>query len=125
MDVVTSNRLSGDFYDKADALTYAKNGGDEAAAVVSRFWSKQQSTCSDLYKQIREVEASDLSNKEKRQKTRELKALVNGIQKNAMAVEETYRAAVEKNLRKGGMDADDAYRAANKDCFGAEYALQA
>ena len=124
VDVVTSNRLSGDFYDKADALTYAKNGGDEAAAVVSRFWSKQQSACSDLYKQIREVEASDLSNKEKRQKTRELKALVNGIQKNAMAVEETYRAAVEKNLRKGGMDADDAYRAANKDCFGAEYALQ-
>lgn len=124
VDVVTSNRLSGDFYDKADALTYAKNGGDVAAAVVSRFWSKQQSACSDLYKQIREVEASDLSNKEKRQKTRELKALVNGIQKNAMAVEETYRAAVEKNLRKGGMDADDAYRAANKDCFGAEYALQ-
>lgn len=124
VDVVTSNRLSGDFYDEADALTYAKNDGDETAAVVSRFWSKQQSACSDLYKQIREVEASDLSNKEKRQKTRELKALVNGIQKNAMAVEETYRAAVEKNLRKGGMDADDAYRAANKDCFGAEYALQ-
>lgn len=123
VDVVTSNRLSGDFYDKADALTYAKNGGDEAAAVVSRFWSKQQSACSDLYKQIREVESSDLSDREKRQKTRELKALVNGIQKNAMAVEETYRAAVEKNLQKG-MDADDAYRAANKDCFGAEYALQ-
>lgn len=124
VDVVTSNRLSGDFYDEADALTYAKNDGDETAAVVSRFWSKQQSACSDLYKQIREVESSDLSDREKRQKTRELKALVNGIQKNAMAVEETYRAAVEKNLRKGGMDVDDAYRAANKDCFGAEYALQ-
>lgn len=124
VDVVTSNRLSGDFYDEADALTYAKNDGDETAAVVSRFWSKQQSACSDLYKQIRKVESSDLSDREKRQKTRELKALVNGIQKNAMASEETYRAAVEKNLRKGGMDADDAYRAANKDCFGAEYALQ-
>lgn len=123
VDVVTSNRLSGDFYDEADALTYAKNDGDETAAVVSRFWSKQQSACSDLYKQIRKVESSDLSDREKRQKTRELKALVNGIQKNAMASEETYRAAVEKNLQKG-MDSDDAYRAANKDCFGAEYALQ-
>ena len=123
VDAVTSNRLSGDFYDESDALTYAKNGGDEAAAVVSRFWSRQQSACSDLYKQIREVEASDLSDREKRRKTRELKALVNGIQKNAMAVEDTYRAAVEKNLQKG-MDTDDAYRAANKDCFGAEYALQ-
>ena len=123
VDAVTSNRLSGDFYDESDALTYAKNGGDETAAVVSRFWSKQQSACSDLYKQIREVEASNLSDREKRQKTRELKALVNGIQKNAMAVEDTYRAAVEKNLQKG-MDTDDAYRASNKDCFGAEYALQ-
>ena len=123
VDAVTSNRLSGDFYDETDALTYAKNGGDTAAGVVSRFWSKQQSACSDLYKKIRDVEASDLSDREKRQKTRELKALVNGIQKNAMAVEDTYRAAVEKNLRQG-MDADDAYRAANKDCFGAEYALQ-
>ena len=123
VDAVTSNRLSGDFYDESDALTYAKNDGDEAAAVVSRFWSRQQSACSDLYKQIREVEASDLSNREKRQKTRELKALVNGIQKNAMAVEDTYRAAVEKNILRG-MDTDEAYRAANKDCFGAEYALQ-
>lgn len=123
VDVVNSNRLSGDFYDEADQLTYAKNAGDKTAAVVNRFWSKQQSACSDIYQQIREVEASDLSNSEKKQKTRELKAIVNGIQKNAMAVEETYRAAVEKNLFMG-MDADEAYRAANKDCFGAEYALQ-
>lgn len=123
VDAVTSNRLSGDFYDEADTLTYAKNGGDEAAAVVSRFWSKQQSACSDLYKQIREVEASDLPDRDKRQKTRELKALVNGIQKNAMAVEDTYRSAVEKNLQQG-MDTEDAYRTANRDCFGAEYALQ-
>ena len=122
-DVVTNNRVSGDFFDKADELTYAKNGGDETAAVVSRFWSKQQSACSDLWKEIREVEASDLSDKEKRQKTRELKAVVTGIQKNALAVEETYRAAAEKYLRQG-METDDAYRAANKECFGAEYALQ-
>lgn len=122
-DAVTSNRVSGDFFDEADALTYAKNGGDETAAVVSRFWSKQQSACSDLWKEIREVEASDLSDKEKRQKTRELKAVVTGIQKNALAVEESYRTAAEKYLQQG-METKDAYRAANKECFGAEYALQ-
>ena len=120
---VTNNRVSGDFFDEADELTYAKNGGDETAAVVSRFWSKQQSACSDLWKEIREVESSELSDKEKRQKTRELKAVVTGIQKNALAVEESYRAAAEKYLRQG-MEADEAYRAANKECFGAEYALQ-
>ena len=122
-DAVTNNRVSGDFFDEADELTYARNGGDETAAVVSRFWSKQQSACSDLWKEIREVESSDLSDKEKRQKTRELKAVVTGIQKNALAVEESYRAAAEKYLRQG-MEADEAYRAANKECFGAEYAIQ-
>lgn len=122
-DAVTSNRVSGDFFDEADELTYAKTGGDETAAVVSRFWSKQQSACSDLWKEIREVESSDLSDKEKRQKTRELKAVVTGIQKNALAVEESYRTAAEKYLQQG-MEAKDAYRAANKECFGAEYALQ-
>ncbi len=122
-DVVTSNHVSGDFFDEANELTYAKNGGDETAAVVSRFWSKQQSACSDLWKEIREVESSDLSDKEKRQKTRELKAIVTGIQKNAIAVEETYRAAAEKYLNQG-MDTDDAYREANRECFGAEYAIQ-
>lgn len=122
-DAVTSNRVSGDFFDEADALTYAKNGGDETAAVVSRFWSKQQSACSDLWKEIREVESSDLSDKEKRQKTRELKAVVTGIQKNALAVEESYRTAAEKYLQQG-METKDAYRAANKECFGAEYAIR-
>ncbi len=122
-DVVSNNRVSGDFFDEADQLMYAKNGGDEMAAVVSRFWSKQQSTCSDLWKEIREVESSELSDKEKRQKTRELKAVVTGIQKNALAVEETYRAAAEKFLGRG-LEPEDAYREANRECFGAEYALQ-
>ena len=122
-DVVSNNRISGDFFDEADQLIYAKNGGDETAAVVSRFWSKQQSACSDLWKEIREVEASELSDKEKRQKTRELKAVVTGIQKNALAVEETYRAAAEKYLGRG-LEPEDAYREANRECFGAEYALQ-
>lgn len=122
-DVVSSNRVSGDFFDEADQLMYAKNGGDETAAVVSRFWSKQQSACSDLWKEIREVEASKLSDKEKRQKTRELKAVVTGIQKNALAVEETYQAAAEKFLGRG-LEPEDAYREANRECFGAEYALQ-
>ena len=122
-DVVSNNRVSGDFFDEADQLMYAKNGGDETAAVVSRFWSKQQSACSGLWKEIREVEASKLSDKEKRQKTRELKAVVTGIQKNALAVEETYRAVAEKFLGRG-LEPEDAYREANRECFGAEYALQ-
>ena len=124
VDAMSSNRVSGDFYDEANELKYAKNAGDVASGVVSRWWTKQQTACSDLWKQIREVEAStELSDSEKKQQTRELKAIVTGIQKNAIAQEDVFRAAVESHLA-AGEDEDTAYREANKDCFGAEYALQ-
>lgn len=124
VDAMSSNRVSGDFYDEANELKYAKNAGDVASGVVSRWWNKQQTACSDLWKQIREVEAStELSDSEKKQQTRELKAIVTGIQKNAIAQEDVFRDAVESHLA-AGEDEDTAYREANKDCFGAEYALQ-
>lgn len=124
VDAMSSNRVSGDFYDEANELKYAKNAGDVASGVVSRWWNKQQTACSDLWKQIREVEAStELSDSEKKQQTRELKAIVTGIQKNTIAQEDVFRTAVESHLA-AGEDEDTAYREANKDCFGAEYALQ-
>lgn len=124
VDAMSSNRVSGDFYDEANELKYAKNAGDVASGVVSRWWNKQQTACSDLWKQIREVEAStELSDSEKKQQTRELKAIVTGIQKNTIAQEDVFRAAVESHLA-AGEDEDTAYREGNKDCFGAEYALQ-
>ena len=125
VDAMSSNRVSGDFYDEADKLKYAKNSGDVVSGVVSRWWNKQQTVCSDLWKRIREVESSaELSNSEKKRQTRELKAIVTGIQKNAIAQEGVFREAVESHLE-AGEDEDTAYREANKDCFGAEYALQA
>lgn len=125
VDSVNSNRLSGEFYDTAEQLTYAANGGDSTAKAASRFWSKQQKACSDLYAEIREIEESDLSDKEKKQKVKEVKAILNGIQKNALAVLETYEGTVEKYLKGDGEeDVDLAYREANRECFGAEYALQ-
>lgn len=125
VDSVNSNRLSGDFYDTAEQLTYAANGGDSTAKAASRFWNKQQQACSDLYAQIREIEESDLSDKEKKQKVKEVKTILNGIQKNALATLETYEGTVEKYLKGSGEeDVDLAYREANRECFGAEYALQ-
>lgn len=123
LDSVSNNRISGEFYDESDELTYAKNGGDDAAAVVSRFWSKQAAACAGIYAEIRKTENSNLTNAEKKQKVREAKAVLNGIQKNALALEETYRKAAEKAVRETN-DTDDAYREANRECFGAEYALE-
>lgn len=124
VDVKTNNRVGNDFYAERDELTYAKNGGDQAAAVVSRFWARQASSCSEIWKEIREVETSKLSDKEKRRQTRELKEAVTTIQANALEVEETYRKAAERYVA-AGLDTDEAYREANRECFGAEYALEA
>lgn len=127
VDSVSSNKISGEFYDIADELTYAKNSGDTTAKVLSRFWTKQQTACSDIYEQIRDIETSDLSDKEKKEQVRQAEATLNGIQKNALAVLNTYRKSVEEHRAGGTSDeaVEKAYREANKDCFGAEYALQA
>lgn len=125
VDSVSSNKISGEFYDKSDELTYAKNGGDTVAKVVSRFWSKQQSVCSDLYTEIREIEGSSLPDVEKKKKVRESRAVLNGIQKNALTVLDTYEATVKKYLHGNSDEAvEKAYREANRECFGAEYALE-
>lgn len=126
VDSVSSNRISGDFYDAGDAITYARNGGDAAMSVVSRYWNKQVSACGDIYKHIREIEESDrLSNAEKRQQVREAKAILNGIQKNALDGLEAYEEAARRHLTGTLEDEiDDAYREANRECFGPEYALR-
>lgn len=125
VDSVSSNRISGDFYDKSDELTYAKNGGDVSAKVASRFWNRQQTACSNIYQEIRDIENSNLTDAEKKQKVREARAILNGIQKNALSVLDTYQTTVEKYLRgTSDEDLDYAYREANRECFGAEYALQ-
>lgn len=123
VDSVSSNRISGDFYDKGDQITFAKNAGDTSMQAVSRFWNKQVQASSDIYSQIREIENSDLSDSEKKQKVREAQAVINGIQKNALATVDIYQQRVKKYLAGGG-DVDTAYREANRECFGADYALQ-
>jgi len=53
VDSVSSNRISGDFYDRGDRITYAKNDGDRAMQAVCRIWNKQVTACGDIYAQIR------------------------------------------------------------------------
>lgn len=125
LDAATNNRISGDFYDTIDQLEYAENGGDGSKAVTAKFMSKQSKAASDLYKQIREVENSDLPNKEKVEKVRDLKIAVAGIQKNALEVLPAYEAAVTKHYTGSGDEQIAAtYRKANREVFGAEYALK-
>lgn len=125
VDSISSNELSSKFYEKSDELTYAKNGGDAVAAVVSRYWNSISSDVSKLYGEIRNVENSDLSNREKKAQVQELQRQINAIQREALATVDQYTAAVESSLFGDDDDAADfAYRETNREVFGAEYALE-
>lgn len=125
VDSISSNELSGKFYEKSDELTYAKNGGDAVAAVVSRYWNSISSDVSKLYGEIRNVENSDLSNREKKAQVQELQRQINAIQREALATVDQYTAAVENSLFGDDDDAADfAYRETNREVFGAKSALE-
>ena len=125
VDSISSNELSSKFYEKADELTYAKNGGDAVAAVVSRYWNSISSDVSKLYGEIRNVENSDLSNREKKERVQELQRQINAIQREALATVDQYTAAVESSLFGDDEDAADfAYRETNREVFGAKSALE-
>lgn len=126
LDSVSSNKISGEFYDQGDQITYARNGGDGAMAVVGRFWNKQSKAVSDVYAAVRDLENSrELPNADKLEQIREQKAVLNGIQQNALEVLPAYEAAVRKYYT-GDSDEelDVTYRLANREVFGAEYALE-
>ena len=125
VDSISSNELSSKFYEKSDELTYAKNGGDAVAAVVSRYWNSVGSEVSALYGEIRDVENSDLSNREKKAKVQELQRQINAIQREALATVDQYTAAVESSLFGDDEDAADfAYRETNREVLGAKSALE-
>ena len=125
VDSISSNELSSKFYEKSDELTYAKYGGDAVAAVVSRYWNSISSDVSKLYGEIRDVENSDLSNREKKAQVQELQRQINAIQREALATVDQYTAAVESSLFGDDDDAADfAYRETNREVFGAKSALE-
>lgn len=98
-------------------LKEAKDAGDKTAEVVSRWWSKQQARITELYKEIGDTNAGGADR-------RRLEEAAAAVRENALDTESAYKAAAEKYLQQG-MDVEEAYREANRECFGAEYALEA
>lgn len=131
IDSVSSNRLSGEFYETMNELTYSKNGpdGDGIDEVVYRFWNKQSALVSDINAVIREIELDpDFSNKEKRELVNAQKQLRNALERTALdKLDEYAQAAATYYYEADTGDEDDdveyAYRMANREVYGAEYAL--
>jgi hypothetical protein len=150
IDSVTSNKISQQFYDKLDEIQYAKNDAEGADKydVVSRYMNKQNDMVSDLYGEIRKVENGLGTDAFKREKVREIRGIINGIEQTALdTIPEVERATQEatrsyreidnrnseenKDLtdeqykaKKANEKTDTIYREANKKVFGSEYALK-
>ena len=132
LDTAKSTRLSSDFYEMADELQYAKNGPEAtgADAVAYRYWNKQNSAISEVNKAIREIEADEtLSDKDKRELTKVQYLIRNELMKNAMDSYEKYADAAERYYYDSDIEDEDdrkdyAYREANREILGAEYALK-
>ena len=131
IDSAYSNRYASDFYGQMDELTYQKNAENATGAdnAIYRYWNKQSSAVSEINKAIREIEADEtLSNKEKRELCAAQYAIRNGIMSQALETYETYAEAVRRNYDASALEdederVDEAYREANRDVLGAEYAL--
>jgi hypothetical protein len=123
IDGKTTNKISGDFYDAKDKIADLDDDGDITGSIQLKYLNKQSGMASELYNEISEVENSNLSDVKKRAKVRELRALINVVQQNALdSLPEVEK--ITKILSSKYPDEMDLYREVNKEVFGAEYALK-
>lgn len=127
IDGTFSNEIGDKFYDTKDKYSKYKND-KPSAVVVSRYLNKQSDMVSDLNAEIKKVQGSDISDKEKKAKASELRELINVIESNAILNVKDYEATVDKYINKFPNDKerneDYAYLMANKELFGADYAVR-
>lgn len=151
IDTTSTNKTTGEYYDLLDDLKYDANDGDIGAGITRKYVSHAGDEVNDYYQQIRAIQSDEsLSDGEKNRIVRALKAQLIERQKEIIAQAEPYREAVSDYLKahpelstdndaaiaeyaeqyeitedqaESRMDAI-VYREANREVFGAEYALR-
>lgn len=151
IDTTSTNKTTGEYYDLLDDLKYDANDGDIGAGITRKYVSHAGDEVNDYYQQIRAIQNDkSLSDGEKNRIVRALKAQLIERQKEIIARAEPYREAVSDYLKahpelstdndaaiaeyaeqyeitedqaESRMDAI-VYREANREVFGAEYALR-
>lgn len=151
IDTTSTNKTTGEYYDLLDDLKYDANDGDIGAGITRKYVSHAGDEVNDYYQQIRAIQNDkNLSDGEKNRIVRALKAQLIERQKEIIAQAEPYREAVSDYLKAHpelstdndaaiaeyaelyGITEDQAesrmdaivYREANREVFGAEYALR-
>ena len=151
IDTTNTNKTIGEYYDLLDDLKYDANDGDIGAGITRKYVSHAGDEVNDYYQQIRAIQNDkSLSDGEKNRIVRALKSQLIERQKEIIAQAESYREAVNDYLKahpelstdndaaiaeyaeqyeitedqaESRMDAI-VYREANREVFGAEYALR-
>lgn len=151
LDSTSTNKTTGEYYDLLDDLKYDTNDGDIGAGITRKYVSHAGDEVNDYYQQIRAIQSDEnLTKAEKNRLVRALKAQLIERQKEIIAQAEPYREAVNDYLKAHpelstdndaaiaeyaelyGITEDQAesrmdaivYREANREVFGAEYALR-
>lgn len=151
IDTTSTNKTTGEYYDLLDELKYDANDGDIGAGITRKYVSHAGDEVNDYYQQIRAIQNDkSLSDGEKNRIVRALKSQLIERQKEIIAQAEPYREAVNDYLKAHpelstdndaaiaeyaelyGITEDQAesrmdaivYREANREVFGAEYALR-
>jgi hypothetical protein len=126
VDSTTQNRISNDFYNAKQEITFNKN--EETATltddVMNRYMSKVQGELSDRYEEIRKIQSGLGTDKYKREKARGKQQEINQVQLTALSKLKTIKETSD-NLSSSYKDLDDLSREVNKEVFGSEYALKA
>ena len=151
LDSTSTNKTTGEYYDLLDDLKYDANDGDIGAGITRKYVSHAGDEVNDYYQQIRAIQSDEnLTKAEKNRLVRALKSQLIERQKEIIAQAEPYREAVNDYLKahpelstdndaaiaeyaeqyeitedqaESRMDAI-VYREANREVFGAEYALR-
>ena len=151
LDSTSTNKTTGEYYDLLDDLKYDANDGDIGAGITRKYVSHAGNEVNDYYQQIRAIQSDEnLTKAEKNRLVRALKTQLIERQKEIIAKAEPYREAVSDYLKAHpelstdndaaiaeyaelyGITEDQAesrmdaivYREANREVFGAEYALR-
>lgn len=151
IDTTSTNKTTGEYYDLLDDLKYDANDGDVGAGITRKYVSHAGDEVNDYYQQIRAIQSDEnLTKAEKNRLVRALKTQLIERQKEIIAQAEPYREAVSDYLKAHpelstdndaaiaeyaelyGITEDQAesrmdaivYREANREVFGAEYALR-
>ena len=98
LDSTYSNKLSIDFYDTIEQLTYDKNDDDQVAKMQLKYMNDVKQKAQDVNKEIKDLQASNTEDKEKLEKVRELRKEVNTLQRDALNTYEKYGETANKYL---------------------------